>query len=319
MIKRVIRSVVDFITVPFVGLSAIILKTYRRVGSKRLKLNTKILRMIGVFPIIDHYYEPLFNDAYLKIPLIKKRNLPGINFRHKDQLATLDYLTYQKDFDKFLQKQKHVDAAIKYTINNGSFESGDADFLFNFIRHIKPSKIIEIGCGASTKIIAEALDLNSDETGKRGRHICIDPYDQPWLDSFKKIEILRQKVEDVDTDLFASLGSNDLMFIDSSHMIRPQGDVLHEYLEILPTLKQGVYIHVHDIFTPNDYPESWVKDRVFFWNEQYLLEAVLSKNSSYEIVAALNYLKHNEFDALKKVCPYLSKNTEPGSFYFRIS
>lgn len=319
MIKRVIRSIVDVITIPFVGLSAIILKTYRRVGSKRLKLNTKILRMIGVFPIIDHYYEPLFNDAYLKKPLSKKRNLPGINFRHKEQLSTLNCLTYQEDFDKFLQKQKYVDATIKYTINNGSFETGDADFLFNFIRHIKPSKIVEIGCGESTKIIAEALDLNSEETGKRGSHICIDPYDQPWLDSFKKIKILRQKVEDVDIDLFASLGSNDLMFIDSSHIIRPQGDVLHEYLEILPTLKKGVYIHVHDIFTPNDYLENWIKERVFFWNEQYLLEAVLSKNPSYEIIAALNYLKHNEFDALKKVCPYLNKNTEPGSFYFRIS
>ena len=319
MIKRVIRSIVDVITIPFVGLSAIILKTYRRVGSKRLKLNTKILRMIGVFPIIDHYYEPLFNDAYLKKPLSKKRNLPGINFRHKEQLSTLNCLTYQEDFDKFLQKQKYVDATIKYTINNGSFETGDADFLFNFIRHIKPSKIVEIGCGESTKIIAEALDLNSEETGKRGSHICIDPYDQPWLDSFKKIKILRQKVEDVDIDLFASLGSNDLMFIDSSHIIRPQGDVLHEYLEILPTLKKGVYIHVHDIFTPNDYLENWIKERVFFWNEQYLLEAVLSKNPSYEIIAALNYLKHNEFDALKKVCLYLNKNTEPGSFYFRIS
>ena len=119
---------------------------------------------------------------------------------------------------------------------------------------------------------------------------------------------MRENVEDADSELFKSLGSNDLLFIDSSHMIRPQGDVLYEYLEVLPMLNECVFVHDHDIFTPYDYPEGGVKNNVLFWNEQYLLEAVLSKNPSFKVVAALNYLKHEEFDSLKRVCPYLSQS-----------
>ena len=67
------------------------------------------------------------------------------------------------------------------------------------------------------------------------------------------VELIREKVEDMDLDIFKSLNRNDILFIDSSHIIRPQGDVLFEYLEILPVLKEGVIVHIHDIFTPKDY------------------------------------------------------------------
>ncbi len=320
MIRKTILALlplIDFVLLPFVALAAIVLKAYRRMGSKKLPLNTRLLKKIGVFPIRNHYYEPLIDHAQLKRPLKDKRNLPGINLRHAEQLSLLEQLTYQNDLEAFIEKQKNVDPALRFVIENDSFESGDAEFLFNFIRHTKPNKVIEIGCGASTKIISGALQCNVDETAKIAHHICIEPYEQPWLDAFENIELLRQKLEDVDTNLFASLGANDLLFIDSSHIIRPQGDVLCEYLEILPILKPGVFVHVHDIFTPRDYLESWVKEDVFFWNEQYLLEALLSKNPSYEVVAALNYLKHEEYDALKKVCPYLEGSREPGSFYIK--
>ena len=321
MIKKLILAaapIIDLVLIPFVIFSAIILKAYRRFGSMRLSLNTKILKLIGVFPIRDHYNEPFFNDSHLKKTLGEKRKLPGIDFRHDEQLNFLKGLTYQKDFDMFIEKQKSTNINSRFILDNDSFESGDAEFLFNLVRHLKPNKVIEIGCGASTKLISAALDLNTEKADKRGDHICIEPYQQPWLASFGNIQLLRQKVEDIDIELFSSLDSSDLLFIDSSHIIRPQGDVLHEYLEIVPKLNKGVFVHVHDIFTPHDYLENWVKKSVFFWNEQYLLEALLSNNRSYEIVAALNYLKHEEYDALKKVCPYLETSREPGSFYFKI-
>ena len=74
----------------------------------------------------------------------------------------------------------------------------------------------------------------------------------------------------------------DILFIGSSHVIRPQGDVLFEYLELLPTLKRGVIVHVHDIFSPRDYPQSWLLDEVRLWNEQYLLEAFLTDNEHWK-------------------------------------
>jgi hypothetical protein len=94
--------------------------------------------------------------------------------------------------------------------------------------------------------------------------------------------------------------------------------VLFEYLEILPQLQSGVIVHVHDVFSPRDYLENWIKRDVRFWNEQYLLEATLGNTSRYEILAALNQLKHDHYEHLKRVCPYLERDQEPGSFYFRI-
>ena len=101
-------------------------------------------------------------------------------------------------------------------------------------------------------------------------------------------------------------------------MIRPQGDVLHEYLTILPQLQSGVIVHVHDIFSPRDYLDNWVRRDIRFWNEQYLLEATLGNSARYEVIAALNLLKHDHYSELERVCPYLELNREPGSFYFRI-
>jgi len=124
----------------------------------------------------------------------------------------------------------------------------------------------------------------------------------------------------MDKQLFLELGENDILFIDSSHVIRPQGDVLCEYLEILPTLRSGVLVHIHDIFTPRDYLDQWLIDEVKLWNEQYLLEAFLSCNFEFEIIAALNFLKHRHPAELAAKFPMLGENIahcEPGSFWIR--
>ena len=177
--------------------------------------------------------------------------------------------------------------------------------------------MIEVGCGCSTKIIRHALQLNRDESNVAGDHICIEPFEQTWLNEFTGIDLIRQKIEDVDLSLFEKLDEGNLLFIDSSHVIRPQGDVVREYLTIVPALKKGVYVHAHDIFTPHDYLSRWVRDEVKLWNEQYLVEALLSNNSSFEVVAALNLLKHQHYDELSSVCNHLTSEREPGSFYFK--
>lgn len=131
------------------------------------------------------------------------------------------------------------------------------------------------------------------------------------------MKLRRQVVEAVEKSVFQQLEADDLLFIDSSHVIRPQGDVLCEFLEILPTLKKGVIVHIHDVFTPRDYPKAWVVDKVRMWNEQYLMEALLSGNPHWKIIGAVNFLYHDHFNALKTACPFLSKDREPGSFYIQ--
>jgi hypothetical protein len=102
-------------------------------------------------------------------------------------------------------------------------------------------------------------------------------------------------------------------------VIRPQGDVLFEYLALLPSLNPGVYIHIHDIFSPRDYPDDWVYNQHLFWNEQYLLEAFLTCNKQFKIVGALNYLAHNHRRELAAKCPVFADRpeSEPGAFWIR--
>lgn len=310
-------AVLDYVLSLLVVLPAWILLSYRRLGSARLPLTTKRLRSIGVFPIRDHYYEPLFIYDSLRHALSDDRDLPGIDLNTAGQLAFLERMSLR---DELIDLALDGPAAkiAGFNLKNGSFESGDAEFLYQFIRQLRPARIIEIGSGSSTRIASFAMAKNDTEFPRQSKHVCIEPYEQPWLEKLPGIEVVRRKLEDCEIDWFLELRAGDLLFVDSSHVIRPQGDVLKEYLEIFPRLASGVYIHIHDIFTPKDYLQKWATDDVKFWNEQYLLEALLSNSGRYEVVAALNYLKHNHFQNLKRVCPYLTDDREPGSFYIRV-
>jgi Methyltransferase domain len=294
-----------------------LLLKYRNTGSAQLPQTTRVLKKIGLFPIRKHYYEPLFDESLLTRPLSEDRVLPGIDLNTSGQLDFLRKLDYSCELTAMGLNKKSNDPKAFY-INNGNFESGDAEFLYQFIRTVKPNKIVEIGSGHSTKIARLALLQNHAESGAKATHTCIEPYEMKWLEKLEEISVIRKRVEDCSLDWSTQLAAGDLLFVDSSHMIRPQGDVLTEYLEIFPQLASGVYIHIHDIFTPKDYKHSWIAEEVRFWNEQYLLEALLSNTDRYEVVAALNYLKHHNYEDLKSVCPYLTPERDPGSFYIRV-
>ena len=316
LLGKPISFFLDIFLVPIIFLSGLFLKLYRKVGSKRFPLNTNILKIIGVFPIIDHFYEPFFNHKTLSGDFSKIRNLPSVDFREQEQLELLKSFKFQKDFQSFLDNEADLKTLRSFSITNGSYGAGDAEVLFNFLRLKKPSKVIEIGSGNSTKVIEAALKLNIKD-GSNSKFICIEPY-KPWLKDTEHINIIRSKLEQTSLDWTKELSDGDLLFIDSSHMIRPQGDVLYEYLEIIPILSPGVFVHIHDIFSPRDYPETWLKTDVKFWNEQYLLETLLSNSNRYKVIASLNYLKKDYFENLKKACPYLNQTHEPAAFYFEV-
>jgi hypothetical protein len=102
--------------------------------------------------------------------------------------------------------------------------------------------------------------------------------------------LLVTAVQDVPFSVFESLDRGDILFIDSSHVLKIGSDVQFEFLEILPRLRAGVHIHIHDIFIPQEYPESWIREHRWFWSEQYLLEAFLAFNQSFEITWAGRYM-----------------------------
>ncbi|ORU93356.1 MAG: hypothetical protein A6F70_05340 [Cycloclasticus sp. symbiont of Bathymodiolus heckerae] len=309
-----ILPLADIILMPFVYPAAWLLKNIRKAGVHNLPLCKNALMNVGVFPIRNHYYEPQFDNRTPDPDLSLDRNLPGINWNISGQLEMLKTFAFSQELVDIPQKKPE---SLKFYLNNGAFESGDAEYWYQIIRKIKPKRIFEVGSGNSTLMAINAIRKNLNEDPKyKCEHICIEPYEMPWLEEVG-VSVVRRKVEEVELSFFSQLQENDILFIDSSHIIRPQGDVLFEYLELLPSLNKGVIVHVHDIFSPKNYLKQWLQDEVRFWNEQYLLEAFLSHNSSWKIIGALNYLHHNHYKEFKSVAPFLAPDREPGSFYIQ--
>ena len=313
LIKRSL-PILDIFLIPLIYPAGWLLKQVRKAGVNRLPQCKRALMSIGVFPIRDHYYEPQFDYRSSKIDFFQNRNLPGINWNEFEQLEMLKNFRYSHELENITQNKPGV---IEFSFDNDGFKSGDAEYWYQLIRAIRPKRIFEIGSGNSTLMAKTAINKNREDVQNyKCEHICIEPYEMPWLEELD-ISVIRKKVEDVELSFFSQLQDNDILFIDSSHIIRPQGDVLFEFLEILPSLKKGVIVHVHDIFSPKNYLGEWLEDMVRFWNEQYLLEAFLSHNNSWKIIGALNYLHHNHYDKLKSVAPFLTPDREPGSFYIQ--
>lgn len=311
--KQKIYLLIVRIGKPFTFLSSYWLRFARNVDTSGL-YSDKIFMKLGILPIIDHYYQPLINPKkHLYKSLRENRELPGIDFNVKEQLSLLEKFNYNDELLKFPTEQK---SDTEYYYESSSFSSGDSEYLYNIIRYYKPENIIEIGSGASTLMARNAIIQNHKEIISYScKHICIEPYEQPWLEKVN-VTLIREKVETLDKSIFKTLKANDILFIDSSHIIRTQGDILHEYLEILPILNKGVIIHIHDIFSPKDYPDQWINDHLL-WNEQYLLEAFLSFNNQFRIIGALNFLGHNYRKEMSAKCPVFAKDSkrEAGSFW----
>jgi predicted O-methyltransferase YrrM len=312
---RAAAPVIDVLLLPFIAVASVPFKLFRRLGAHRLPFARSLFRRLGYWPLRRHYYDPLFDPRDLSRPIGAPRSLPGISWNLPAQIEVLRHMNFAQELVEFLQPAPN--GGLCFRFDNQSFLSGDADFLYSFVRLYKPRRVIEVGCGNSTLVIAAANQANRRESPQHNcEHLCVEPYEQPWLERLP-VTVLRQRVEQLDASTISVLGANDLLFIDSSHIIRPQGDVVCEILELLPRLKPGVVVHFHDIFSPRDYLPEWIEQRAYLWNEQYLLEAYLSENSGYELFAALNLLHHNHYDELARICARHARTFEPGSFYIR--
>lgn len=317
MPRRLLESLVrvmDVLGAPFTYVSGQWMLLLRSAGVQRLPVSRAVFAAVGVFPIRDHYYEPVFHPRHLRVPLDQPRRLPGIDLDVAGQQELLARFHWQDELRAFPQ---HTRDPRQFAWRNRSFGAGDGEILYSMIRHFRPRRIVEIGSGNSTLIARAAVLRNGTEDPIRTcEHVCIEPYEMPWLEQ-TGVRVLRERVEDSALERFLALEANDILFIDSSHMVRPQGDVLKEFLEILPVLAPGVLVHVHDIYTPRDYPAKRLRDEVRFWNEQYLLEALLSGSSRLRVLAALNFLHRDHPETLRACCPVLAAHpdADPASFW----
>lgn len=315
MLLNILKFSIDVIASAFVIVTSPIL---RGIARYRLSFpqSQRAMDCLGVQIRSTHYYEPTYSETDLPDNTKNARSLPGIDFNESGQLELLSRFSYSEEL-KLIPLETARDDQFGYLNNMYSF--GDAEIYYSMVRHLKPKRIIEIGSGNSTLVAQLAISRNrAEDPDYRCSQICIEPFEMAWLES-TGVTVIRERVESVTLSTFDVLEAGDILFIDSSHVIRPWGDVLREFTEIIPRIAKGVYVQVHDIFTPFDYPENWLRRERRLWNEQYLLESFLSFNSEFEIVCAANWLKNEHWSVFSDALPMMKSYPEhvPGAFWFK--
>jgi predicted O-methyltransferase YrrM len=185
----------------------------------------------------------------------------------------------------------------EYCWNNSFWNNADALVQYGLVRSRQPSRYVEVGCGWSSLLLAQALGRNV----RPCRVDLIEPYgDERLLATLPRAwRRHRSILQRAPMELFERLDAGDVLFYDGSHCAKVASDVTWFFFRILPRLKPGVLIHLHDIFLPEDYPEDWIFERGQTWNEQYLLQAFLMHNTAYRIVIANRYLFRHDASRLE--------------------
>jgi len=277
----------------------------------------KAASSLWVYP--GHYYSPVVDPDLIKRSLRNSFDIHqpifDININSENQLKFLDSL---KDYYNNLPFEDAPVENLRYYYRNPFFGYGDAIVLSCLLQQVRPKRIIEVGSGFSSAVILDTLDFAPD---LQTECLFIEPYTER-LESLlqnsdrTRVEILNNFVQDVDISLFDRLHENDILFIDSTHVVKTGSDVLYHITKVLPKLRPGVIIHFHDIFYPFEYPKDWVMDDNRSWNEIYFLQAFLMNNNNYEILFFNDYMAKTHAEKIQEEMPEFMKNSG-GSFWLR--
>jgi hypothetical protein len=200
---------------------------------------------------------------------------------------------------RFRQGQIHEHACREN--GDSGYGSVESDLLFCFIVTKRPKRVIQVGCGVSTAVLL----LAAKEAQYEPQVTCIDPYPTPYVRALagrKVITLIRDKAQEADIRLFTQLEAGDLLFVDSTHAVRPGSEVNRIVLEVLPRIQSGCFVHFHDIYFPYDY-QSGILTTLFFSGESTLLHAFLIHNARYSIAVSLSMLHHACPQQLQLVLP----------------
>ncbi len=255
----------------------------------------KILNLLGfnVYSISD-FYSPIPVLSELKknkARWSKPSQLVGItvNINEMKKLVSELATLYGDEFGKLDYQTES-----RKGFGRG-FTEIDAEFVYFMIRYFKPKRYFEVGSGLSTHFASLAAQQNQLD-GAKTKIDCIEPFPYQNLYRVPGITIIKNEVQDVEFDKFEELGAGDIFFIDSTHVVKIDGDVPYLYLEVLPRLKKGVIVHIHDIAFPYNTPyptDSYIfnrKSKPWYFTEVMLLQAFLAFNDSYKILTSIPYI-----------------------------
>ena len=231
-----------------------------------------------------HFYSPIVNIEEVETDSgrLFARHAPlGVDMNVLVQKYIFDKLVYHAAELPFSDEKTQ---GLRYYFNNTSYAFGDAFGYWGMLAHLRPSRIIEVGSGFTSALALDAIDRLALDT------TCtfIDPYPDLLLRVAAPLaprhRVIADRVQSVSPTLVESLEAGDILFIDSSHVVKTGSDVHFEITELLPRLAPGVVIHFHDVFDSFEYPKPWVVDGKQSWNEIYFLQAFLTSNSNFEII-----------------------------------
>lgn len=251
-----------------------------------------------------HYYTPLNDPEWLEAnqDLWRPPAVPrDIEWNIEGQMAVAReaaaYVEELRDIPN-TEPPDTPPGTARYHWYNPFFNVADAIVWYGLLRSRRPRRVVEVGCGWSSMLLARALERNAAETAKARAPDTppipptsvtqIEPYPSERIFATLPRDWARHRtpIQRAPLGPFDALRAGDVLFYDGSHCARVASDVNWMVFRILPRLARGVLIHFHDVFFPRDYPRSWIFDRLQTWNEQYLLQALLMNSQAYRIVIA---------------------------------
>jgi predicted O-methyltransferase YrrM len=257
-----------------------------------------------------HYYSPIASLESIRArardiwPDIPASQVPGVDLNEKGQIALLDRLSAFHDEQPFSERRT---PDRRYFFANSFYGAADAIVLYCMIRHLAPSRIVEVGSGFSSALMLDTNELHFDD---RIELTFIDPTPIRLRELLRRDDttsrIISEPVQSVELGIFDDLRDGDILFIDSSHVVKIDSDVNRIFFEILPRLARGVHIHIHDVFFPFEYPREYV-ERGWAWNESYLLHAFLQFNSDFKISFFPTYLHTFHEEVLARKLPLATR------------
>lgn len=240
------------------------------------------------------------------------RSMPGVDLAIEEaiELLTERLAPYVREFQRPPDRPG-------YTFASGLYAVIDAEILYAMIRWLKPRVVFELGSGASSHFIQMAARRNTSE-GRRLDHRIFDPY--PFtaspLGAVDGAVVAGVRAEDLDPALVTEvLAEGDVLFVDTTHTVKTGGDVDHIFSAIIPRLAPGVWVHVHDVFLPYEYPRVWVVNDRRLWAEQYLVQAFLTFNSAFRVRFPAMAVSRAAPEILAELVPEFSLAARPGAFW----
>ncbi|MEP7336594.1 MAG: class I SAM-dependent methyltransferase [Acidobacteriota bacterium] len=311
--EQVFDSFKDRILERLIPSLAAVARKYTQAGAPLAGKYFRLWERHGVHLTPVHFYQPLPDTRTLPDELWQRPSaMSGIDLNEAAQLELLlSFPQFRQEYDQF--PSAPTGNPHEFHFNNGMFDGTDALVFYCLIRHFRPRRIVEVGCGFSSRVAAMAAMRNGDT-----ELICIEPYPPPFLETLPGLtELIAKPVQEVKLEVFSRLEANDILFIDSSHVVKCGSDVNYLYLDVLPRLQPGVLVHSHDIFLPMEMPRNLMTDYGFFWNEQYLLQAFLSCNTEFEVLFANAWMGVAHPQEMREIFPKSQPFWGGGSFWLR--